>query len=216
MTRNARKVWTESEVSLLKIHYSNMRTEELAKLIGCTLNCVYHKAFQIGLRKSPVFMASCASGRLMPGGEVGKHTRFKPGQPSHNKGKKFPARGRAIDTQFKPGSTPPNILPIGSERFSKDGYLQRKITETGYRPRDWVAVHDLIWIAQHGPIPEGHVVVFRNKKRTDIRLDNLEMISRAELMQRNSIHRYPEPVKEVIRLSGKLNRTIRRLCEKQG
>lgn len=215
MTRNARKLWTKQEESFLKACYPNTQAKALAECLGCSLNCIYSKAKLLGLRKSPAFLASLASGRLI-NGELGKKTRFRPGHVSHNKGKSFYAGGRSVNTQFKRGNTPHNTLPLGSERFAKDGYLQRKMTETGCPPRDWVAVHDLMWIEQHGPIPKGHIVVFRNKDRTDLRMDNFELISRAELMRRNSINRYPAAVKEVIRLSGKLNRTIRRMREKQG
>lgn len=145
---------------------------------------------------------------------MGVATRFQAGRVSWNKGLKYTPGGRAHVTQFKRGSQPPNYVPVGSERVN-DGYLQRKMTQTGYPPRDWVAVHNLMWVEQHGAIPKGHVVVFRNGHRTDLRLDNLELISRAQLMQRNTIHRYPQELKQVIRLSKKLNRTIKRVHEKQ-
>ena len=89
------------------------------------------------------------------------------------------------------------------------------MTETGCARHDWVPVHKLLWIEQHGPIPQGHVVVFRNRNRADVRHDNLELISRQALMLRNTIHRYPDDLKQVIRLSWKLNRKIRALHEKQ-
>ena len=59
-------------------------------------------------------------------------------------------------------------------------------------------------------MPPKHVVVFRNGDRADIRIENLECISRRELAARNTIHRYPPEVKELIRLQGKVNRAIRR------
>ncbi|EMM6737362.1 HNH endonuclease, partial [Pseudomonas aeruginosa] len=40
-------------------------------------------------------------------------------------------------TRFKKGQKPHTWLPVGSTRISADGYLQRKISDTGYPPRDW-------------------------------------------------------------------------------
>lgn len=115
------------------------------------------------------------------------------------------AGGRVRETQFKPGGRPHSWLPIGSERTSKDGYLQRKVTDTGYPPRDGVGVHILIWREHCGEIPPGHVVVFRDRNKHNLQLGNLELISRAENCRRNSIHRYPPELKEVIRLQKRLD-----------
>ena len=68
----------------------------------------------------------------------------------------------------------------------------------------------VVWEEAHGPIPAGHNVQFRNGNSQDIRLENLFLISRAEqLRDRNSIHaRYPEELKQLIRLKGSIKRQI--------
>ncbi|MFW6284152.1 MAG: HNH endonuclease signature motif containing protein [Desulfosalsimonas sp.] len=101
-------------------------------------------------------------------------------------------------------------MPVGSERVTKDGIRQRKVTDTGCPPRDWKSVHGLLWEKHYGPVPAGYIVVFKNGDRADIRIDNLEMISRAENMRRNTIHNLPEPLAEVCRLRGVLNRHIKK------
>jgi hypothetical protein len=116
-------------------------------------------------------------------------------------------------TMFQPGSKPFNWVPVGTERV-RDGYLCRKLTDTGYPPRDWVPVHILLWREHHGTVPDGHVVVFRDRNPRNIVLDNLECISRTELMRRNTVHNMPAPLKQVIRLKGALKRRVRNL-EKQ-
>lgn len=66
-----------------------------------------------------------------------------------------------------------------------------------------------MWEEVHGPIPDGHIVVFRaGADRENIVIENLELITRGECMKRNTIHNYPPEVKSVIRLVGKLKRTI--------
>lgn len=78
----------------------------------------------------------------------------------------------------------------------------------GYPPRDWRPVHVLLWEEHRGPVPEGHAIVFRNGDRTDIRLENLACISRAELMRRNTRHNLPPEINQVISLRAALVRKI--------
>jgi len=78
--------------------------------------------------------------------------------------------------------------PIGTERLSKDGYLERKVNDDLPLQARWRAVHLVEWERVNGQIPAGHALVFRNGDKTDIRLDNLELITRAALMKRNSVH----------------------------
>jgi hypothetical protein len=150
--------------------------------------------------------------------------RFQPGQVPANKGLRRPgwAPGRMASTQFKKGSmtgaAQRNYVPIGTERLSKDGYLERKVTDDHPVPaRRWVGVHRIVWEAAHGPIPAGHAVAFREGKRTsvadEITADRLELVSRVELMRRNSYHNnYPKEVAQLIQLKGALNRKINRIA----
>ncbi|MCW8416543.1 HNH endonuclease, partial [Pseudomonas aeruginosa] len=111
-------------------------------------------------------------------------------------------------TRFKKGQKPHTWLPVGSTRISADGYLQRKISDTGYPPRDWKGIHILLWEEHFGPIPTGHCVCFKDNNKQNVVIDNLELITRAERMRRNSIHRYPPELKSAIRVISKLKRTI--------
>ncbi|MEG7227362.1 HNH endonuclease signature motif containing protein, partial [Pseudomonas aeruginosa] len=103
-------------------------------------------------------------------------------------------------TRFKKGQKPHTWLPVGSTRISADGYLQRKISDTGYPPRDWKGIHILLWEEHFGPIPTGHCVCFKDNNKQNVVIDNLELITRAERMRRNSIHRYPPELKSAIRV----------------
>ncbi|BCF96590.1 hypothetical protein PPGU19_011590 [Paraburkholderia sp. PGU19] len=115
---------------------------------------------------------------------------------------------RANSTSFKPGYRSRSWVPIGTERVTSMGYLQRKVTDTGRAADDWAAVHVLNWEAENGPIPAGYLLVFRDGDRTNVVLDNLELISRGELLKRNSVHRYPPELRQVIWLKGALVRKI--------
>lgn len=108
--------------------------------------------------------------------------RFEKGQVPFNKGKKFP--GTANRTSFKKGHKPINYLPVGSERFDKDGYVKIKVAN----PNIWRLKHRVIWEAANGPVPKTHAIVFKNQNKHDIRLDNLMMIKRSELSALNKKH----------------------------
>lgn len=80
--------------------------------------------------------------------------------------------------------------------------------DDGPSHRRWKSVHSLIWEEAHGEIPPGHLVVFRDRNTKNIAIDNLELVSRAENMRRNTIHRYPPELKSTIRQLSKLKRAI--------
>lgn len=203
-----RKIWTPEEEARLTEAYPGTRTADLATKFGCTEHKVYSKAASMGLKKTAEYLASEMACRLRRGANVGKAFRFKPGQEPWNKGIPFDSGGRSHETRFQPGRRPHTWTPIGTERYSKEGYLERKITDTGVTRKDYVQVHRLVWEAHNGPIPEGHTIVFRDKDKTNIEPDNLECISRADLMRRNSYHNYGKQIARIIQLKGAVQRQI--------
>lgn len=204
-----RRPWTEQDIATLRRLYASTPTTELAEHFGRSLKIVYEKAKRLGLRKAPHYMREQHGARAR---EVGKATRFAPGQKPWNKGTHYVAGGRSVETRFSPGNTPYNWVPVGSYRINRDGYLDRKVSDLRRGARDWEAVHRLVWKEAHGEIPAGHVVVFRGGRNStvleEITLDALELVTRQELMRRNSVHRYPEDVKAAIRQLGVLHRRI--------
>lgn len=217
-----RRPWTEEEIETLRCLYPDTPTKKIASQFGRPLTLVYQKAIKIGLRKTPEYLASPAACRLRREASAASiATRFKSGQVPFNKGLQRPgwAPGRMADTQFRKGSRSGRAAAlwqsVGSTRLTKEGYLQRKVTDTGDTVADYVEVHRLLWEESYGPIPDGHAVVFRDKDRTNIVIDNLELITRRELMLRNSAQRWGKEVFGVIQLRGALNRKLRKLNEKQ-
>lgn len=210
----ARRYWTESEREALRRTYADFPTDNIAHSLGRSIGQVHQQAQKLGLSKSADYIARTARERSMRPDHGGITHRFQPGLVPANKGLRRPgwAPGDMSRTQFKPGIVPHTWKPIGSLRLSKDGYLERKVSEDKIRARRWVAEHRLVWQATNGQIPEGCAIVFRTGQFTAdvdlITIDRLECVTRAELMCRNTIHRYPEPVKQVMRLRGKLSRAI--------
>ena len=66
----------------------------------------------------------------------------------------------------------------------------------------------------NGKIPKGMIVVFKDGNTMNCVIENLELISFSENMRINSIYRFPQEVREVIRLTGKLKRKIKKHHEK--
>lgn len=220
-----RAIWSVADEAVMRAEFPNTRTADLAARLGRETVAVQNFAYKLGLRKSQAFLYGPESGRLHAGEPRGVEFRFQPGQTPSNKGlrRKGWGPGRMRETQFKKGAPRSGkaalvYQPVGAERISADGYLERKVNDDLPFNRRWRAVHALLWEATHGPVPAGHSVAFKNRDKTDIRLDNLELVSRAELMRRNTVHNYPKPVVQAIHALGALTRQIRqreRHAEKQ-
>jgi hypothetical protein len=181
---------------------------ELVKTLRRPEHSIYGKAHALGLKRSDAYLASEHACRLRRENNPGVGSRFRKGETSWNKGISYVAGGRSAETRFSPGTMPHNHVPVGTERVTDDGIRQRKVRDDGPAYRRWKSVHAITWEQAYGPIPPGHLVVFRDRNPKHIELDNLELVSRAENMRRNTIHRYPPELKSTIRQLAKLKRAI--------
>jgi len=202
----------------MRDEYPVTRSTVLAESMGRSLLAIYRMAGKLELRKSPGYMSE-VNGPILR--VVGAAHRFKPGQQVWNKGKPgstgmHPASRR---NHYQPGTVNGRaaeiVQPVGSLRVTKDGLLQRKIgTQSGPSNLRWRSVHELVWIEANGPIPPGHVAVFLPGMHTnveaDITLERIELVSRAELMRRNSVHRYGIEISRLAQLKGAIQRQINR------
>lgn len=207
--------WSREDIAELKRLFPHLDTGDVARRVGRSVYSVSGMANKIGLNKSAERMHEMGRQVGQRLQASGRSHRFLKGQTPHNKGVKRPgwSAGRMRETQFKKGQKPHTWLPIGSTRLSKKGYLQRKVTDTGYPPHDWIAEHTLLWEKAHGKVPRGHAVCFKNGDKTHVVETNLELISRAELMRRNTIHNLPPELKQVIMLKGVVKRKVREMRE---
>lgn len=216
--------WTPVMLQLLQEWYPKYAGEVVAGALEIPLGAVYAKAAKLGLRKSAEFLASDMAGRI----QRGKHhpgmiaSRFKPGLVPWNKGKHVVAGGRSAETRFKPGDMPHTTMPVGSYRTVRGGsknpqlVLEQKINELpGPYNLRWQPVHRLVWIAANGPVPEGHIVVFRPGMRTtlleEITLDRIECITRAENARRNHPGNKAPELRKLIQLKGAITRQVNRI-----
>jgi hypothetical protein len=223
------RVWTEDEDETLRINWPRFPAFLIAHVLKRGRASVYRRASQLGLKKADDFetqpLAALWNGTQEPGSIA---ARFKPGSVPPNKGIRRPgwSPGRMAATQFKkgrPASESRNYVPIGTEKVCpKRKVLMRKITDDPsiFPAQRWRPVHVLVWEAAHGPVPAGHIVIFRPGTKTffaaEITADRLEAVSLAENMRRNTFHnRYPTEVKELIHLKARITRQINKRTKEQ-
>lgn len=110
--------------------------------------------------------------------------QFEKGSIPWNKGIKGLQIG-GKETQFKKGNIPKKYRPVGSERINADGYIEIKIAD----PNKWRAKHIVIWEEKNGPLPKGHAILFGDADKSNIDINNLILVTRAELlvMNRNNL-----------------------------
>lgn len=220
-----RRKWTRAELSLLHSMYPECHTCDVAAWIGRTQGQCYQTAARVGLRKSAEYLASDAACRLRRGEETEamRANRFQPGHSTWNKGLRgvVGVQEACRATQFKkgrPAHEARNYVPIGSLRVSKDGYLERKLTDDPsiFPARRWVAVHRLVWEQAHGPIPPGHIVCFLPGKKTtvleEVTADRLECITRAENARRNHPRNRSPELARLVQLKGAITRQVNRIA----
>lgn len=165
--------WTDEQIAFIADAYRRMDMRSVQVAVN--------DRFGLSLSFSQV-RAAIKNRRL----KSGRDGRFVKGQP------KVPGSGAkaANRTSFKKGRSANqarNYLPIGSTRLSKDGYIERKVTDDPslVPARRWIGEHRLIWEAQNGPVPDGHVVVFLDGDPTNLAIENLRCVPRGVLAVMN-------------------------------
>lgn len=213
-----RRRWTEAELATLRQHYPDTATDQVAAMIGRAPASVYSKAATLGLQKSAAFLESDRSGRIQRGRTHPKMiaTQFAPGSISWNKGRKGINYEGMQATQFKPGQRSHTWVPIGSYRINCDGALERKVRDVpGPNHLRWHPVARLVWEGAHGPVPKGHMVIFRPGMKTavleQITLDKLELISRAENARRNHPRNRSPELAQLVQIKGAITRQVNRI-----
>lgn len=104
---------------------------------------------------------------------------FKKGQASWNKGLK--GYCPSPETLWKKGNIPHTAKPVGYERINKDGHIECKVENRN----QMVLKHHHIWKKHKGEIPKNHVIMFKDNDKSNCDIDNLILVSRAELARFN-------------------------------
>ncbi|HHV35446.1 MAG TPA: HNH endonuclease [Syntrophomonadaceae bacterium] len=167
---NARKQYTQEQLDYL---------EELSAkgLFNTEITKLFNKKFGTSRTENAI-----QNMRTKYGIKTSARNYWKKGHEPWNKGLKGINIG-GKETQFKKGNMPKNYKPVGTEIVDADGYTKVKIAD----PKQWKMKHVLIWEVAHGPVPEGHTVIFGDGNRQNLKLENLVLVSRAQLVRMNQL-----------------------------
>jgi len=119
--------------------------------------------------------------------DSGLDGHFPKGHIPHSKGKKMTPEQyeRLKPTMYKKGHIPKNRMKIGECTHTTDGYLIRKISETGIQRERFEFVHRATWEKHNGPIPEGKVVSFLDGNKDNCNIENLVLLDNDENLELN-------------------------------
>jgi len=160
-------MFTSKEIELIRESYPGRNLSELTDLFaarfgdGASKNQISSAAYRYGAR----------SGR-------NRSWFMKEYVPLNTAQKRINIIGKKL--QFAEKSLPPQHQPVGAVLVS-GSYWYIKVAD----PNVWQLKHQLVWEAANGPIPDNHVVVFADGDSENFTLDNLLLISRAELLIMN-------------------------------
>jgi hypothetical protein len=204
-----RKFWTKEEIDYLTENYADKKNEDLSLILDRTKSSIAGKSGPLGLKKSKAFWKKV-------GGIYAaqcKHTQFKKGNISFNKGKKqvdYMSKEKiekVKKTQFKKGNRPHNAKGPDYESIikqSKEYCYRLKKDANGVL----VYHHRLLWEEHNGKIPKDMIIIFKNKDTLDCRIENLMAITRSEHLERNYLQ-YPNEIKRGIKLKNKLEKQLK-------
>lgn len=158
---------------------------------NCTLVISeYHRGFCEAFDRD-VSAVNLHALRKRKGWKTGRTGCFEKGSVPHNKGVPC-AEGRggrhpnARKTQFQKGHGRSGVAvqlykPIGTERYDKNGYLQRKVNDGFPLQRRWRFVHVINWEAVNGPVPKGYALKCLDGNKLNTDPTNWEAVPRALL-----------------------------------
>lgn len=200
-----RTFWTDNEIKFITDNYSDMNTSDIATILNRPMGGVYGKAHSMGLKKSKEYLSIMLERESKKLAEFGKNYQFKKGNVPYNYGQKMSTilYEKCKKTMFKKGRKPHNTRNKGEESKSQDGYTYVKIADN-----DWRLKHRVVYENVNGPIPEDHIVVFKDNNQQNFDINNLLLISKSDNMLRNTIHQYPQPIQDIIKLNNKLKKQI--------
>lgn len=77
-------------------------------------------------------------------------------------------------------------------------------------PSAWKLKHHIVY---GEPVPAGHKIIFIDGNKYNFEHENLKLISDADLMRLNTMHRFPHELVRVIKTINKLQRKIKNGAE---
>lgn len=162
--------WTDEQIAYLREIATGRTRKEITQMLN--------SHFGIDLPQQKV--VSAMKNRKITTGLTGY---FEKGKPSWNSGMKGLQLG-GEKGYFKKGRIPLNHRQVGSERISRDGYIEVKVAE----PNKWALKHKHLWEQANGKVPPKHCLIFLDGDKQNLALENIALIKRAELARMNQLN----------------------------
>ncbi|PRS29910.1 HNH endonuclease signature motif containing protein [Bacillus pumilus] len=166
------RLFTEEQESFIRSHAAGLFNQELANLINQ----------KFGLNVTRQQVKTWKHNRKISSGLT---SHFPKGHVPLNKGTKGLYNVGGNKTSFKPGHKPLNYKPVGYERVDRDGYILIKVSDDGPWQKRWKHKHKVLWEEENGAIPSGHCLIFLDGNKLNVKLDNLQLITRQQLVRLN-------------------------------
>ena len=165
--KGPRHIWSDEEKQYLAEITPGRGYKEIQSMMSCKFGFDYtHHQIKGAITRNKL--------------NTGRTGRFEKGHATWNKGTK--GLTKANVTSFKKGQKSHNYKPVGSERITKDGYCEIKVSDTGRR---WKSKHVLIYEKHHGKVPKGSAVIFLDGDKRNFDIDNLYLVTRSQLAMLN-------------------------------
>lgn len=168
----ANKIFSNEQEQFIRDHYQGIDNQELTDLLNEQFNTQFTRA-QVKTWKNRNKLDSGLKGY------------FEPGHVPINKGTKGMFNVGGNSGSFKKGDQPKNYKPIGTERIDRDGYVLVKVRDEGIWNERWRHKHRIVWEKANGPIPDGHVLIFRDQDKSNVCIDNLMLVTKRQHLQLN-------------------------------
>lgn len=177
-----------------------------------------HEAFIAKFHRADVTLTNFKALCKRKGWMTGRTGQFFKGQVSHNAGMKGICAPGSEKGWFKAGVrqgvASKLYKAIGTERVSKDGYIQRKINDDMPLQRRWRMVHLINWEAVNGALPKGHRLKCLDGDRSNTDQANWQAIPYALAPRLNGrfgrgYDQAPAELKPVIMATAQLEHAVR-------
>lgn len=199
------RFYTIDEDQYLSNNYLNQTLTQMAVQLNRSIGSIYGRLLKLNL----IVPDDIKHERKLTGlreGWKNQDTRFQKGATPWNKGKKGLQIG-GVATQFKKGNEPKNTKQNGviTTRWDK---TKRPYKFIRISKGHWEEYHRYLWEHNFGKLKPTDVVRFKDGNTLNCVIENLELVSRQQHMVLNSFMRYPEEVRDIIRVKAVLTRHI--------
>lgn len=164
------ELFTDEQKEFIRVHVKGTHNKVLAELINR----------EFGLSITAKQIKTWKKNHNLSSGLKGTEGISPP-----NKGTKGLYNVGGNKTSFKKGNRPINYQPIGTERIDRDGYTLIKVSDEGDWHKRWRLKHNVIWENAYGPIPKGYCLIFLDRDKQNITLENLMLVTRSQLARLN-------------------------------